>query len=456
MITECFNFMSTCKGTWRRLKRALCCKRPGTGLDRPVDGDIEMQGHVRITPEGQRELRQLELTWARQRYGRIPSGAESEVEVPSTSAVSGQQLEETRVVAPQSFKGSEIGVGAPEDLVTSGVLEDRLAADGQRVVLPDRKGKGRALETEEIPGETLVVRLPRRVIVQAPPPPDEPLVEIVPPPIDEGGPDAPREGGRLRPRGAIANRATDAFWRYLVGDRHRDGRQLMGAVGMSSARYITDWFKDLFWGRAKLVAIRRVRVHQDADNDPGLEDGDSKWDYIGVVEVGGARDKLRVSLRLLARLLCFMAFRPRDTTTLPLLRSRAAQMAKEFGLSPEQLSWVIHGTVICASMANNREVVSLRALEGSRGDEVVSWSDKTSTGVLRNGGHHYWGHVSLLVVVVLVGLLGYSWQARSFGRLVAEYVLAYYLSSPWWSIYFMVLFFLLNTIPKYRTALKAA
>lgn len=422
-------------GTGRRIKRALRCCRVGDTEPARVE-DLEAQ--LQRVAEADRVL---ELARAHRMYGELPAGADVQVEVQLPEPDVAARLEEERVAAPTPpVMEPQDALGDAEEQVAEPphILEEELGLDEAALV-------GWPVEPDNW-------NLFPNVDAWVPPEP-EPVVE----PFGEG-PDGPDGGARLRPRGQVLNEAADYFWRYLVGDRDRDlPVQLMGVVDQTSARHMTDWFRDLFWGRAKLVAIRRVRVHEDAEQGtPGLEEGDWKYDYTALVSVGGARDKLRVSLRLLARMVNFMAFRPRDTTTLAYLRSRAAQMAKEFGLSPEQLSWVIHGTVVCATMANNREVVSLRALEGQHGDEVVDWSARTSAGVLREGGAYYWVHLVLLLMVILIGV--YYWVPFMRGPMgtAGRFGVSYYLKYPWATLYSGLLFFLLLTVPKYHIALAKA
>lgn len=448
--------MNKLKAAGRSIIRNLGGVGEGAGLHDNRRRDLEAQVAGRVRAE-----REYELAMAARLYGRIPEGADVLVEVEEEPQDLALQLDQERAAAPQ-----------PEQLVQEavGAAEGQVAVAGGEVQAEDGAPGGellrRVLEAVGVDDIGLLPEGDLDDIEAAVVAPEvrEPEDVLPPGPLPEG--DAAEQGGRLRPRGRVLNEAADDFWGYLVGERDRDRPgQILGVVGQPSARLMTDWFKDLFWGRAKLVAIRRVRVHDPRDDivyDRQVGDFVANWDephsydYFATVRVGGASDVIRVSLRLLARMVCFMAFRPRDTTSLQLLRSRAAQMAKDLGLSPEQLAWVLHGTITCAVMTNNREVVSLRVLEGRRGDEVVDWSVKTSTGLLREGGAHYWGHIFLLVGTLLVGIWHWLPASQWWFRVAIRYGLSYYFSYPWLTLYSGLLLFLVATIPKYHVKLVKA
>jgi len=130
------------------------------------------------------------------------------------------------------------------------------------------------------------------------------------------------------------------------------------------------------------------------------------YDFIAKVTVGEWADVLRVSIRLLARLVGFMAFRPRDKGSLLLLRAKAAQYSKEIEMSPEQLAWVIHGSVALAFLSCGDEARAINAMDNSVGESVVYWSERLRAGVLRDGGLRY-RLMQAAGIALTVGVVGY-------------------------------------------------
>jgi len=194
--------------------------------------------------------------------------------------------------------------------------------------------------------------------------------------------------GRLRPRGRDINDA----WRVLVGELAADRSGMVyGVVGQTSAENLSDWFKGIYGDLAKLRTVRRVRVGRPGD-DMGYVIGDWEmepkgpkpeldYDFVAEVSVRGGADVLRVSLRLLARLVVFIAARPRTSGALLMLRAKAAQYAKEISMSPEQLSWVIHGSVALAMVVCSAEKAMFGALQGVSQD-MVDWSERFASGTV--------------------------------------------------------------------------
>jgi len=202
--------------------------------------------------------------------------------------------------------------------------------------------------------------------------------------------------GRLRPRGRDINDA----WRVLVGELAADrSGMVLGVVGQTSAANLSDWFKGVYGDSAKLRAVRRVRVGQPGDDnnfvvndwiqDPKGPKPELDYDFVAEVAVSGGADVLRVSLRLLARLVVFMTARPRTSGALLMLRAKAAQYAKEISMSPEQLSWVIHGSVALAMVVGVAEKSMLGALQGV-GLEIVDWSERFASGTLSTWQRPRW------------------------------------------------------------------
>lgn len=210
-------------------------------------------------------------------------------------------------------------------------------------------------------------------------------------------PDGPMGGARPRRRGRVINQA----WRKLVGEMTVDGSfNWFGVVDQTSAGQLTGWIRGIFGRRAKLLSLQQVRVGksgldiqrswQDARTRPAdpqspekSRGDDMDHDWVAFVSVRG--EPFRVSVRLLSRLIGFMAFRPRNRGTLLLLRSKAAQYSKEMNMSAEQLAWVLHGTIALALLVPKVEKNALDSI-GELGASTVRYSERLKDGLVRVSG----------------------------------------------------------------------
>jgi len=205
------------------------------------------------------------------------------------------------------------------------------------------------------------------------------------------------EGSRLRRRGIATNEA----WRALVGELPEDLCLGVGAmVDRTSCNSIGRWFNGVFRGQLKVEALYRVRVGEPGDTvlwrqrawDANPTDDPRPrldHDWVAMVSVRGGTEVLRVSVRILARLVNYVYGLPRDTATLRSLRARAAQYSKELNMSPESLSWVIGGSCTAAFLVNRTEWLGLSAMGGAVGEDTIRWSERVATGVVRDGGFRY-------------------------------------------------------------------
>jgi len=215
------------------------------------------------------------------------------------------------------------------------------------------------------------------------------------PPGPENVPADGSDGGstgsaRLRRRGAVVN----GLWAELVGELATDGPlTVFGRLWKSPPDTATRWFSGLFGNRAKLRSVRRVRVGETTGNDimRAINRGDDpdhkdfprlQHDWRADVYIPSSGEVLRVSLRLLARLLPVMAFRERNTETLRMLSARATQHASGLKMSHESLSWTIHGTCMLAMMVSRAEASALRAANGITAERIVAHTETLSTGLL--------------------------------------------------------------------------
>jgi hypothetical protein len=170
--------------------------------------------------------------------------------------------------------------------------------------------------------------------------------------------------------------------------------------GKTSASLARDVLEHLFGEGVEPVWHGQVRVKGDGE--------EGSYDNFVAVKLTGGADELLVSLRLVVRLLNYMAYRPRSQGSLLLLRAKAMQYAKEIGLSSEQLSLVIHGSVAAAMLVPAVETRSTRAMEGGS-EQIVAWSERLTGGILReavDGRLTWWGllRLSLWWLWILAGI----------------------------------------------------
>lgn len=191
--------------------------------------------------------------------------------------------------------------------------------------------------------------------------------------------------------------------------------------GETSVQSVSAWFRNIYGGQAKLLAVMLEGPQLgglQADKKPvGDEGGDAPEpprDIWATVELEGQARNLQVSLLLLARLVNYQAFRPRNVLTLQTLAVKAREYATQEGMSPVQLSSVLHGTCILAASVTVAEVSGLEALGRGRGAErVLAWSNRLSLGVLREASVNWLFRVAALALPagVLAGVAGFVGMA---------------------------------------------
>jgi hypothetical protein len=194
----------------------------------------------------------------------------------------------------------------------------------------------------------------------------------------------PKGLGRLRARGKVTHEAEKIMGLLdEVATAIEDG-------GKTSPRHVGRWFRHLYAQRVRPVGIRSIisRSGRDGDEvagaDPAGKEKVAPEDALVAVTVEEQADVLLVSLRLLSRLVNYMAFRPRNAGTPLLLRTKAAQYSKEMDLEPEQLSCVIHGCIAVAMTIPEIELRSMRAISGRAADLISGWSERLRLGILRD------------------------------------------------------------------------
>jgi hypothetical protein len=172
---------------------------------------------------------------------------------------------------------------------------------------------------------------------------------------DTGGQEGPRFT-RLRRRAAWVHEAAATFrqWQQGIVVEPRAGGVKASFQG------IRDWLAELYGNEVELVGGQRVELG-DAD-EKWFHEGLRRTDVLLQVTVNGGTDYLNVSLGILARLVCFFTFRPRDRTTLMLARGKAMQYAKELGLPPELTAQVLVGSIALGVIRTVDETAVRRAL----------------------------------------------------------------------------------------------
>jgi len=188
-------------------------------------------------------------------------------------------------------------------------------------------------------------------------------------------------------KNAGRGRVSNAEWAALMGLSACELSSLedTGAVGRTSPWGTRGWFEKLFGDAAKLCGTQRVRVGEQEDTDPEKpKKAEYDWfaSVVPTLKTGLLAEPSIVSLRLLARLAVFMAFRQRTSTTPLLLRTKCAQYAKELGMSAEQLALVMHGSITLAMVTTGKERGAWSWLSGWAGNTMLSWSEKLRQGLV--------------------------------------------------------------------------
>jgi hypothetical protein len=208
---------------------------------------------------------------------------------------------------------------------------------------------------------------------------------------------------RLRRRG----RETNELFRMLVGDL-ATLNDTSGLVDWTSPFALGTWFRSVFGDEARLRAVMRVGARgagwanydepRDDVGDPNPIDparGSGGIDWLATVTLRGSTEPLQISIRLVSRLINWMAYRPRDRGTLLALRARSVGYAKELEMPAERLTWVIHGSLVVAFILSDVESRTYRLLGQRSGERVVPWSQRVLEGVLRDGGLRWVLHTLL-------------------------------------------------------------
>jgi hypothetical protein len=182
----------------------------------------------------------------------------------------------------------------------------------------------------------------------------------------------PRGRDRLRLRGTATRRAFDYLAELGISDHWMEG-----TVEQPSPFSLSGWVNRIWGGQAKVHTARLV----------GKEEGNEESDWSDVVlgvSLGLGLEVLQVSARMIARLVNYMAVRPRDAGTGLLIRAKTAQYAKELHLPAEYVSFVIHDTITLGFVVPVAEGRHLRII-GRGGSELVAWSEQVKSGVLIKG-----------------------------------------------------------------------
>jgi hypothetical protein len=180
------------------------------------------------------------------------------------------------------------------------------------------------------------------------------------------------EGSRLRRRGKTTNQAWACLLQAL---RAHDGSLLRVAdvvVGPPEAT-LQAWVRDVWGNSAEVLRVHRVTT--DADED----------DFVLSVRVRGIARVLQVSVRLLARLMTWVMFRPRTLETLYGLRSRLSQQGKALGYTDIRLATVGVDTVSLSFLVSERESSAWADLAGPLGQETVRLSARFKSGLVSEG-----------------------------------------------------------------------
>jgi hypothetical protein len=200
---------------------------------------------------------------------------------------------------------------------------------------------------------------------------------------EKGGKDLLGKYSRLRVRGVH----TRECWASLVS--MTEGRLGKGSGGRTSFSSLSGWMETMYGPEVKLTGVQRVEVGDSTDLEESVSDpvgafwknSRRRFDYIGRVTIRESCEVLTVSLSLLARLSCYMAFRPRDEGTLLLLRAKCDQYARALGLPHELLCQVLPGTVAVGMMVQAAELDSLSVL-GEVGQDILALSEAAGSGAV--------------------------------------------------------------------------
>lgn len=181
------------------------------------------------------------------------------------------------------------------------------------------------------------------------------------------------EGGRLRSRGKTIHQSWACLMQML---RANDGSLMRcdDAVAlMPPHRGMQQWIKSVWGNSAKVLRVHRVTSDTDED------------DFVLNVRVPGIKRVLEVSVRILARLLTWVMFRPRTLETLYGLRSRLRQEGRNLGYSDVRLATVGLDTVTLAFLVSERESSAWAELSGPLGQETVRLSERFKSGLVSEG-----------------------------------------------------------------------
>nr|QDH91272.1 MAG: hypothetical protein H1Bulk303532_000002 [Riboviria sp.] len=181
------------------------------------------------------------------------------------------------------------------------------------------------------------------------------------------------EGGRLRRRGKTIHQSWACLLQTL---RANDGSLLFcgdAVANMPPHRGMQHWIKSVWGNSAKVLRVHRVTTSSDED------------DFVLNVRVRGLARTLEVSVRILARLLTWVMFRPRTLETLYGLRSRLRQEGRNLAYTDVSLALVGIDTVTLAFLVSERESSAWKELSGPLGQETVRLSSRFKSGLVSEG-----------------------------------------------------------------------
>jgi hypothetical protein len=168
--------------------------------------------------------------------------------------------------------------------------------------------------------------------------------------------------------------------------------------GKTSQTLVKSWFAEIRGRGGKVVGTHQVLSSE----------GDSVLDVTLEVALETG-EVVAVSTELLARLVVYVTFRPRNAELVLALRARCAQYSKELGLTPTYMALVMPGTVTMAYLTGCSEEKSWHLLGGKSGKRTARYSGYFANGVVPASSSVVYIMVCVAIVVAA------TWWRREIG-----------------------------------------